>query len=158
MLQYCFCFMFCFFGPETCGILVLQTGVESTPPALEGEVLTTGLPGKSLSRLLLTPLNLAAPEPAVWWAEFCFHCPCARLCPTLCNPMDCSKNTRVGCHFHLQGIFPTQGLNPVLPHCIQILYHMGLQERGWINFYQMLLELCCPRTNVYVNLSANVFI
>ena len=27
-----------------------------------------------------------------------------------------SKNTGVGCHFHLQGIFPTQGLNPCLLH------------------------------------------
>ena len=25
------------------------------------------------------------------------------------------KNTRVGCHFLLQGIFPTQGSNPLLP-------------------------------------------
>ena len=42
-------------------------------------------------------------------------------CPTLCDPMDCSlpgsscpwdfpgKSTGVGCHFLLQGIFPTQG-------------------------------------------------
>ena len=28
------------------------------------------------------------------------------------------KNTGVGCHFILQG-FPTQGLNPALPHCRQ---------------------------------------
>ena len=28
-----------------------------------------------------------------------------------------SKNTGVGCHFLLQEIFPTQGLNPGLPHC-----------------------------------------
>ena len=27
-----------------------------------------------------------------------------------------SKNTGVGCHFLLQGIFPTQGLNPCLLH------------------------------------------
>ena len=32
------------------------------------------------------------------------------------------KNTGVGCHFLLQGIFPTQGLNPGLPHCKLILY------------------------------------
>ena len=31
------------------------------------------------------------------------------------------KNTGVGCHALLQGIFPTQGLNPSLPHCRQIL-------------------------------------
>ena len=28
----------------------------------------------------------------------------------------------MGCHFLLQGIFPTQGLNPGLPHCRQTLY------------------------------------
>ena len=37
------------------------------------------------------------------------------------------KNTGVGCHFLVQGIFPTQGLNLDLLHCIalqrQILYH-----------------------------------
>ena len=50
-------------------------------------------------------------------------CMCAQSCPTLCNPVDCSpprllcswdypgKNTRLSCHFLLQGIFPTQGLN-----------------------------------------------
>ena len=58
-----------------------------------------------------------------------------RLCPTLCNPMDCSlpgssiheespgKNTGVGGHALLQGIFPTQGSNLGLLHCGQILYH-----------------------------------
>ena len=52
--------------------------------------------------------------------------PCvAQSCPTLCKPVDCSppgssvhgdspgKNTGVGCHALLQGIFPTQGLNPL---------------------------------------------
>ena len=35
------------------------------------------------------------------------------------NPMDCSppgKNTKVGCHFLLQGIFPTQRSNSRLLH------------------------------------------
>ena len=32
------------------------------------------------------------------------------------------KNTGVGCHFLLQEIFPTQGWNPGLPHCGQMLY------------------------------------
>ena len=31
------------------------------------------------------------------------------------------KSIGVGCHFLLQGIFPTQGLNPGLPHCRQTL-------------------------------------
>ena len=37
------------------------------------------------------------------------------------------KNTGVGCHALLQGIFPTQGINPGLPHCRQILYHLSHQ-------------------------------
>ena len=53
-------------------------------------------------------------------------CVCTQLCLTLCGPMNCSpsgssvhgifpgKNTAVGCHFLLQGIFPTQGSNPHL--------------------------------------------
>ena len=38
------------------------------------------------------------------------------------------KSTRVGCHFLLQGIFQTQGLNLGLLHCGQILYHLSHQE------------------------------
>ena len=59
----------------------------------------------------------------------------AQSCPALCDPLDCTppgscpwnflgKNTRVGCHFLLQGIFLTQGLNLnllCLLHCRQIL-------------------------------------
>ena len=63
--------------------------------------------------------------------------PAAQLCLILCDPMDCSppgswvhgdspgKNTGVGCHFLLHGIFPAQGSNPGLLcflHCRQILY------------------------------------
>ena len=66
-------------------------------------------------------------------------CAVAQSCPTLCNTMDCSlpgssvqadypgKNIEVGCHALLQGIFPTQDLNPGLPHCRQILYHLSHQ-------------------------------
>ena len=37
------------------------------------------------------------------------------------------KNTGVGCHFLLQEIFPTQELNPGLPHCRQTLYRLSHQ-------------------------------
>ena len=61
-----------------------------------------------------------------------------QLCLTLCNPMDCSlpgsrpwnspgKNTVVDRHSLLQGIFPTQGSNPGLLHCRQILYYLSHQ-------------------------------
>ena len=61
-------------------------------------------------------------------------CLIAQSCLTLCDPLDCSppgssvcrnlpgKNIEVGCHAFLQGIFPTQGSNPDLLHCRQILY------------------------------------
>ena len=51
------------------------------------------------------------------------------LLPTrfLC-PWDFPGNsTGVDCHFLLQGIFPTQGSNPGLPHWRQTLYHLSQQ-------------------------------
>ena len=63
----------------------------------------------------------------------------AHSCPTLCDPMDCSppgssghgdspgKNTGLGCHFLIQGIFPIQGSNLVFLHCRQILYRLSHQ-------------------------------
>ena len=63
---------------------------------------------------------------------------CVRVtqsCLTLCDPMACSqpwdlpgKNTGVGCHFLLQGIFPMQESNPGLLHCRQILYQLTMRE------------------------------
>ena len=56
----------------------------------------------------------------------------------LCDPIDsrllCSwaspgKNTGAGCHALLPGIFPTQGSNPGLLHCRQILYRLSHQGR-----------------------------
>ena len=44
---------------------------------------------------------------------------------SLWNPP--GQNTGVGSRSRLQGIFPTQGLNPGLPHCRQILYHPSHQ-------------------------------
>ena len=38
------------------------------------------------------------------------------------------QNTGVGSHSLLQGIFPTQGLNPGLPHFRQIFYQLSHQE------------------------------
>ena len=51
------------------------------------------------------------------------------LWPTrlLCPWNSPGKNTGVGCHFLLQGIFPTQALNPWLLHCQLILYHLSHQ-------------------------------
>jgi len=43
-----------------------------------------------------------------------------------------SKNTVVGCHFLLQGIFPTQRSNLGLLHCRQIFYCLSHQESSYI--------------------------
>ena len=71
-----------------------------------------------------------------------FVCVCVLVtqsCPTLCDPhgllptrLLCpwdspGKDTGVGCHFLLQGIFPTWGLNLGLLHCRQILYHLSYE-------------------------------
>ena len=73
-----------------------------------------------------------------------YMCLVAQLCSTLCDSMDCSlpdspvhvdspgKNTGVGCHALLQGIFPTQGLNPGLPHCRWILHCLSHQGSSCI--------------------------
>ena len=69
-----------------------------------------------------------------------FHVVVAQSCPTLCNPLGgkptrllCprdspGKNTGVGGHSLLQGIFPTQGMNLGLLHCRWILYHLNRQR------------------------------
>ena len=48
------------------------------------------------------------------------------------------KNTGVGCHAFLQGMFPTQGSNPGLLHCRWILYHLSQQGSpkmlGWVAY------------------------
>ena len=74
---------------------------------------------------------------SVWCAVLCLV---AQLCPTLCDPMDYSprgssvhgdspgKNIGMGYHALLQGLFPTQGSNPGLPHCRQIIYQLSHQR------------------------------
>ena len=90
----------------------------------------------------------------------------AQLCPTLCDPMDCSlhqappsmgfsrQGYRVGCHFLLQGIFLIQGLNLGIPHCRQTLYHLSHQgshffPRDLRNNWYCLVSLFCFVYNYY---------
>ena len=40
-----------------------------------------------------------------------------------------ARTLEFGCHAFLEGIFLTQGWNPGLPHCRQILYHLSHQGR-----------------------------
>ena len=86
---------------------------------------------------LLLALSHLAPLPEVWLhlilayhrhtRVLCFVL-IAQSCLTLWDPVDCSspdysihgdspgKNTRVGCHALLQGIFPTQGSKTQVSH------------------------------------------
>ena len=58
LLPYPFCFMFWFFDCMACGIIAPQPGIEPSSPALEGKVLTTGPPGKSLNDLFKYSLSI----------------------------------------------------------------------------------------------------
>ena len=90
----------------------------------------------------------------------------AQSCLTLCYPMDCSppgssvhgifpsKDPGVGCHFLLQGIFPTQGWNLGLLHCRKILYHLSYQgsqesRRVGINSYRQHMKKNIPKEQFY---------
>ena len=57
-----------------------------------------------------------------------------QFCPTLCKSMNYKvhgilQNTGVGSLSLLQGIFPTQGSNPGLPHYRRILYQLSHRGR-----------------------------
>ena len=61
-----------------------------------------------------------------FWRCSRLNCSVTQSCLILCNPTDCSlpcpwdspgKNTGVGCHFLLHGVFHTQGSNSHLLYC-----------------------------------------
>ena len=53
----------------------------------------------------------------------------------LCPGDSPGMNTGVGCHTLLQGIFQTQGQNPGLLYCRQILYHLSQQGIKYLYCY-----------------------
>ena len=57
------------------------------------------------------------------------------------------KNNAVGCHFLLQGIFLTQGLNPGLPHWRQTLYPLSHQG----SFIYLLREMTSKSCFVWLS-------
>ena len=108
-------------------------------PGCTGEQRGTVSPGESLNDTVSTARSQTRVET-----------PCAQSLQsrlTLCNPVDCSppgslcpwdspcKNTGMGCHALLQGIFLTQGSNPGLLHYRQILDHLNHQG-SLVNFYK----------------------
>ena len=112
-------------------LLVLKLSMFNLPWASWGWIQALCAPGNLV--------ELVWRELAIFrnWFHDSNHCISSYLCvlglvthfyPTLCDPIDCSppgssvygdspsKNTRVGSHDLLQGIFWTYGSNPGLPH------------------------------------------
>ena len=109
-----------------------------------------------VGKWIITVIILFSPAymPNINWSWCTVLCLVTQSCPSLCDPWTTTiyyilllyivdpwttspgssvhgdspgKNTGVGCHALLQGIFPTQGSNPSLPHCRQILHHLSHQ-------------------------------
>ena len=74
------------------------------------------------------------------------------LCPW--NSPD--KNIGVGCHSLLQVIFPSQGLNPGLPHCRQILYYLSHQESPCV--YIVVYIYICVCIYIYMCVCVQIYI
>ena len=98
------------------------------------------------------------------WTELMCHllCSVAQLCPTLwssrllCPWNFLGKNTGVGCHFPLQQVFPTQGLNLHLlrfQHWQEDCLTLSTWEapdtvwKGWINAVVHLASAAVKQTN-----------
>ena len=104
---------------------LLEPGIEPMSPALQAESLPMEPPGSDIYIYMHRVFV-------------------AQLCPTLCDPMECiltgssvhgdslGKKIGVGCHFLLQGIFPTQGSNPGPLHHRWILYQLSYQGSPYI--------------------------
>ena len=72
-------------------------------------------------------------------STFCYLMDYHRSTRILCSWNFPGKNSGMGCHFLLQEIFLTQGLNLGLLHCRQILYHLSHQGSGCIYVYYCIL-------------------
>ena len=112
---------------EACGME--RSGTEAAAPGLWTSV-------EQVDSIGIISDEDAYPHVSSWVS----NCGCglvAQLCPTLCDPLDCSpagsavlggspgKNPGVGCHARLQGIFPIQGSKRGLPYYMQVLYRLS---------------------------------
>ena len=75
--------------------------------------------------------------------------PARLLCP--CNSL--GRNSGVGSHCLLQGIFPAQRLNLGLLHCRQILYHLSDQGSPW--WKKVVINPSCDYMTSYRNRDCN---
>ena len=119
------------------------------------------LPVKSSLKLLCSPVYYVGWEDSKGWKV-----KVAQSCPTLCDsglysPYNCpGQNTRVGSLSLLQGIFPTQGLNPGLLHCRWILYQLSHGEAQHVHVCMLnhfsRVPLCARQTPLPGTLLARI--
>ena len=119
--------------------------LSSGPSQSQPQARSATRPIQPSSSLFTASANPSAPGQRCYPSES--ESEVAQSYPTLCDPMDSSlhqappsmgfqgKSTGVGCHFLLQGIFPTQGSNPGLSHCRQTIYRLNHQARGGVNSF-----------------------
>ena len=151
--------IYLFISHVTCRILVTWTGIRdlACAPCSGSRVLTTGPPWKLPSMCILRNSNL---ENCISYLLYCCCCLVAKWCSTLLWPNGLQptrllcpwdfpgKNTGVGCHFLLKGIFLTQGLNPHLLHwqvdslplSIRVSHYRNLKKNYWGLFYWSLIS------------------
>ena len=68
------------------------------------------------------------------------------------------KNTGVRCHSLLQGLFLTQGLNPGLLHCRQILYRLNSQGSLCLCVYICVCLCVCVCVCVCITTSLSIYL
>ena len=85
------------------------------------------------------PVSVSQLRKLHWW----FSCCCVQLLRShellsarlLCPWDSPGENTGVGCYFLLQGVFPSQELNPGLLHCRKMLYRLSYKASPYIPIY-----------------------
>ena len=127
------------FGQKACRLLVTQPGVEPISPALKGEVLTTGLPGKSLPNTLIVNTIIVILLPSRVWL---FATPWTAACQAFLS-LTISWSSPSSCPLNwYNAVQPSHPLPPSSPFAFNLSQHQGLFQ--WVcSSHQMakILEL-----------------
>ena len=138
---FCFCFSLLVCTMQPGGIIVHQPGIKPVSPAMEAPSLNhwtaREVPdntflnlSKSIKHHLLNNMHFA-----IWINhDFPYLCLAVSVASVMSDsttlrtvacqvPLSMARILAVGCHFLLQGIFSTQGLNHHLLYCSWIVYH-----------------------------------
>ena len=110
-------------------------GIKPVSPAAAGRFYTTLSPGKPQNsnnkNITLKMHDWILSLLALKWSESLSVTSNSLWPQGLYSPWDSpGQNTGVGSLSLLQGIFPTQGSNPGLSHCRQILYQLSHKRRS----------------------------